>query len=77
MKNVLLQLVRPAPAFLFLSLMGLCCLPELAAQAPPKESREFLPSPFDRYFERRVAELSREIPFCQSAHDNSATRRSK
>src|SRR5438105_3962035 len=31
----------------------------LLAQSPPKEPREFLPPPFDRYFERRVAELSR------------------
>src|SRR4029453_6186563 len=30
----------------------------LLAQSRPKERREFLPPPFDRYFERRVRELS-------------------
>ena len=30
----------------------------LLAQSPRKEPREFVPPPFDRYFERRVAELS-------------------
>ena len=30
----------------------------LLAQSPAKEPREFLPPPFDRYSERRVAELS-------------------
>ncbi len=29
------------------------------AQTPPREPRELLPAPFDKYFERRVAELSR------------------
>jgi dienelactone hydrolase len=33
--------------------------PTLAAESPPKEPRKFLPPPFDRYFELRVAELSR------------------
>jgi dienelactone hydrolase len=28
------------------------------AQSPPREPREFLPAPFDRYLQRRVAELS-------------------
>ncbi len=32
--------------------------PVLALAAPTRESREFLPSPWDRYFARRVAELS-------------------
>ncbi len=30
----------------------------LAAQSPKKEPREFLPAPFDSYFQKRVAELS-------------------
>ena len=30
----------------------------LIAQTPAGEAREFLPAPFDRYFQRRVAELS-------------------
>jgi len=32
--------------------------PILAAQAPKKEPREFLPAPFDQYLARRVAEVS-------------------
>ena len=37
----------------------MCCGGQiLLAQTPAKEAREFLPPPFDRYFERRVTELS-------------------
>lgn len=44
---------------LFITVLVSGCASPLLAQAAPKERpREFLPPPFDRYFARRVAELS-------------------
>jgi dienelactone hydrolase len=36
----------------------LCMLSAVSAQAPKREPREMIPAPFDRYLERRVAEVA-------------------
>lgn len=59
MNHVPSLLARPVPAVVFVFLMAFSCARELLGQSAPRETREFLPAPFDRYFERRVAELSK------------------